>query len=133
MSDKIISEWLQQRAATAVKGQLQEHLNLISKNVKLLGVPGHSVIDYTTWSEQCKREFEHQLLTSIDYRNIRTLATNSSSIRFAVYELLAASDGSQHTHHLEINSAREDDGQWRVTEERVITSETLETSENKFN
>lgn len=63
-----------------MKGQLQEHLNLISKNVKLFGVPGHEVIDYAVWSE-------HRLITRIDYRNIRVLATNSTAIRFAAYEL----------------------------------------------
>lgn len=40
MSEQIAQEWLHQLAATANALNLEAHMNLISKKVNLMGVPG---------------------------------------------------------------------------------------------
>ena len=69
MSEQIATQWLQVRASTAINSQLQEHLNLISKDVKLYGVPGHDMLNYAAWAAQCEHEFSQKVLIDISYRN----------------------------------------------------------------
>ena len=47
MSEQIVQEWLQARSDSTVNADLERHLNLISKQVRLLGVPGFELISYT--------------------------------------------------------------------------------------
>ena len=49
-------------AETANKLDFNAHMNLISKDVSVYGVPGFEVITYKDWFNQCKHEFDNKLL-----------------------------------------------------------------------
>ena len=46
MSKEIVLEWLQETANTLFKKDIKGHLNLISKDISLTGIPGYENIDY---------------------------------------------------------------------------------------
>ena len=47
-------EFLAVMAETANKHDFQAHMNLISKDVSVYGVPGFEVITYADWYNQCE-------------------------------------------------------------------------------
>ncbi len=120
LDSEIVSNWLALRAATANEKNLSEHLNLISRNVRLLGVPGFDVIDYDNWARQCKHEFATNTLKDVAYEGDEILSANEQRIMFKTLETIEGTDGTVHSNNVEIVIEKEDDGQWRVIHEKVL-------------
>lgn len=119
-------EFLTEMARTASMHNFEEHMNLISRDVKVYGVPEHEVISYDDWFNQCKQEFEDKLLTSVGYDEIHILSEANDVICFIANEEIEASDGTQHAHCIKFYIKHEIDGQWRVTSERILSDEEKE-------
>jgi hypothetical protein len=66
--EKIARNWMQEVAVTAAAGDLEAHMDLVSKRVQVVGEPGFDGIDYADWVRQCSHEFENRLLKGVDYR-----------------------------------------------------------------
>lgn len=92
---------------------------LISKQVQVFGFPGIEVIQYDDWAAQCKQEFEHGMLKSYRYDGINVLMMMPGKVAFETRETIEATDGTVNVMDVEIVLQREDDGKWRVTQERV--------------
>lgn len=119
----IAQEWLDASASTATNRQFEEHFNLVSKKVKITGVPGYESISYDDWSRQSKTDFKEGLLKSVSYEGFKLVATNERQIMFKTIETICGTDGSKRAHGVEILLGREEDGIWRVTQERVQTDD----------
>ncbi len=117
----IIKSWLEASALTATNKQFDEHFNLISKNVRVTGVPGFESISYDDWANQCKEDFKEGLLDGVSYDGLKLLATNENQIMFKTVETIFVNDGTRKAQGVEILLTQEDDGVWRVTQERVLT------------
>ncbi len=117
----IAKGWLEASALTATKRQLDAHFALISKNVRVTGVPGFESISYTDWKNQCKTDFEEGLLEGVSYDGLKLLATNEKQIMFKTVETIFVNDGTRKAQGVEILLTHESDGMWRVTQERVLT------------
>jgi len=57
MPEQTAQQWLR-AAATANAKNFPARMDLISKRVNLVGVPGIENIGYNEWAAQCKHEFE---------------------------------------------------------------------------
>ncbi len=119
----IAQKWLDASALTATNKQFDEHFNLISKKVIVKGVPGYDSISYDDWARQSEQEFKEGVLESVSYEGLKMLATNEHQIMFKTVETICASDGTRRAHGVEILLGLEDDGVWRVTQERVLTDD----------
>ncbi len=119
----IAQEWLDASASTATNRQFEEHFNLVSKKVKITGVPGYESISYDDWSRQSETDFKEGLLKSVSYEGFKLVATNERQIMFKTIETICGTDGSKRAHGVEILLGREEDGIWRVTQERVQTDD----------
>ncbi len=118
-------EFLFEMARTASMHSFEEHMDLISKDVKVYGVPEHDVITYDDWFNQCKQEFEDKLLTSVGYKDVYTLYKNTDDMCFLATEEIEASDGKKKSHCVKFIIKNEIDGVWRVTLERILTEEEI--------
>lgn len=116
----IAQQWLDASALTATNKQFEEHFNLISKKVKVTGVPGYESISYDDWSRQSEQEFKDNLLDKVTYEGLKMTAHNETQIMFKTVESIFASDGTHRAHGVEILIEKEDDGVWRVIQERVM-------------
>lgn len=116
----IVSQWLASRTITANEKNLSEHLNLISRQVKLLGVPNFDVIDYANWARQCEHEFTTNVLKDVAYEGADILSAAEKHIMFQTLETVRANDGKTLSNRLEIVIEKESDGQWRVIEEKIL-------------
>ena len=119
-------QFLDRMAATANALDLDAHMDMISKDVSVFGVPGFDVIGYEDWFNQCKHEFENRLLRSVSYKGLNVLAETPDRIMFKSVETVEGVDGTVNTSGIEFIIQQEDDGAWRVSQERVLPDDELE-------
>lgn len=122
-AETIVKDWLTGLVETASKRDHAAHMNLISKNVNLVGVPGFESIGFDDWANQCRHEFENALISDIQYQGLKVRAATDSRIMFVTLETIIASDGSQNQQGIECLLEKEDDGLWRLSQQRVLGEE----------
>ncbi len=118
--EQIARRWLDACCETLARYDHAAHMNLISRSVRVLGVPGFEVIGYDDWHAQSEYEFGERLIQSASYEGLELLNHDPEHVRFATTETIAAVDGTVNRHPIEILLTREQDGQWRVTEELLL-------------
>ena len=116
----IIHEWMQKTAETLSNHDVQGHLALISKEVKVHGVPDLEIIDYNDWAAQVEHEFTNKLVKSVKFLGDRVRVENPDDIMFVTLEVITASDGQVINNGLEVVLKKENDGIWRVIQERIL-------------
>jgi hypothetical protein len=121
MSEALVRQWLDARAATANSKNLAAHLDLISRNVALTGVEGHDVIGYDDWAAACTREFKEGVLKRVDYQGLKLVEVTGSRIVFRTWETVEGNDGTVNSQGIEVALQLEDDGKWRVVQERILS------------
>ena len=126
MSEEIAKHWLQEAADTVNKKNHQAHMDLISKRVNLVGVPGFESINHEQWSAQCLHEFKNNLIKSVRYDGLKLLAATDTRIMFKTFETVAGVDGQVNAQGVEILLEKEDDGKWRLVQERILPAEETE-------
>ena len=124
-------EFLDVMAETANKHDFVAHMNLISKDVKVYGLPDFEEINYDDWYNQCQKEFKDMLLLRVSYHGLHILAEAPDRIMFAAVEIAEASDGHENVYGIEFTIQKEDDGQWRVVQERILPEAKLDDETSK--
>lgn len=124
-------EFLALMANTANALDLSSHMNLISKDVSVFGVPGFEVIGYDDWYSQCEHEFSNKLLKQVSYQGLNVLAETSERVMFKSIETVEGSDGSVNSNGIEFIITKESDGEWRVTQERILPEDELENDKRR--
>ena len=122
----IVQQWLNASASTAAAGQHEAHMALILEKVSLLGVPGFEIIKYDDWSSQCKDEFEEGLVKKVFYEATEVVAAGLMLIMFRAVETVEVTDGPIDRNGIEGVLEKESDGQWRLTQERILSVEEAE-------
>ena len=130
MSEKIARQWLEQSAGTANSLDLNAHMNLISRRVSLTGVAGHDNINYAGWYAQCEHEFANKVLKQVQYHGFKLIATTATRVMFKTHETVEGVDGTRNAQGVEVLLEKEDDGVWRLLQERVMPSD--ETAHDKL-
>jgi len=125
MQSNIANEILKNMAASARAHDFNAHMNLISKNVQVFGVPGFEVIGYDDWSSQCKHEFEEKLIKNISYEGLKLLTETPDKIMFKTVEIIETTGNNINSSGIEVIIEKEADGIWRVTQERILSDEEL--------
>jgi uncharacterized protein (TIGR02246 family) len=120
MSETVIQHWLDEISRSVAAHDHAAHMQLISQDVTRLGVPGFDNIGFDDWSKQCQYEFSNKLIDRVDYGKIRVRVVTHKRIMFMTYETVTASDGSVNAQGIECLLEKEDDGQWRLVQERIL-------------
>ncbi len=119
-AEQIAKDWLNSVIKTVEDKNLNAHLDLISRKVSLTGVPGFESIGYEDWASQCKHEFENNLIKKIAYSGFKLRVNTNNSIMFKTYETVEAADNTVNAQGIEVIIEKEQDGQWRVIQERIM-------------
>jgi len=119
-AQQIAEQWLTDAAESAAQKDLQAHMGMISKHVSVKGVPGFDNINYDIWYEQCKHQFEMSMIKSVAYKGFNFISATESQITFTIYETVMGTDGTLNEQIMEMLLEKEDDGVWRLLNERVI-------------
>ena len=124
-------EMLEALALTANAGAYISHMDLISKEVSVDGVPGFEVRGYHDWAQQCEYEFDEGLLKRVSYEGLRLVTVTPGHVLFKTTETVEGSDGTVNRHGLEILIRKETDGKWRVLQERILAADEMEFDSHK--
>lgn len=124
-AEVIAREWLDASALTATKRDFDGHFSLISQKVQVTGMPGFESISYDDWARASKKDFEDKVLDSVSYEGLKMSAHNDKQIMFKTLETVHVNDGTKKTHGVEIVLQLEEDGVWRVIQERVMTGNEI--------
>lgn len=127
---EIIKTFLSDMAETASQHNLEKHMDLISKEVEVFGVPGFESISYDDWFRQCENEFKEKLIKAVSYENIDIIDSTESVIMFKTIEHIETKDKTKNTSNVLIVITREDDGKWRATQERILPTNELAQDKN---
>ena len=122
----IAQQWLNERARSANHKDYKAHMELISREVRVFGIPGFDVVGYDDWARQCKHEFENNILKQVSYGPMKIVAHAPGRVMFKTMEKVEATDGASNTNGVEIIIQKEDDGKWRVLQERILPEEEID-------
>ena len=125
MSEEIAKQWLEESAKTANIKDHAAHMDLISRRVSLHGISEYENIGFDDWANQCKHEFENNLFKSIRYDGFKLLASNPGSIMFKTFETVEGTDGTINAQGVEILLEKEQDGKWRLVQERILNADEV--------
>ena len=131
MENKPAMDMLEALALTANAGAFVSHMDLISKQVSVYGVPGFDVIGYDDWARQCEYEFDEGLLKRVSYEGLRVVTATADNILFKTAETVEGTDGTVNRQGVEILIRREEDGKWRVVQERILDANEMEFDSRK--
>ena len=131
MESKNAKDMLEALALTANAGAYSSHMDLISKEVSVYGVPGFDVIGYDDWARQCKHEFDEGLLKQVSYEGLRVVTLTPGNVLFKTTETVEGTDGTVNRQGVEILIRKEADGKWRVVQERILADGEMEYDSHK--
>lgn len=127
MKDSAVArEWLEASARTANAKDYEAHMDLISRKVQVFGIPGLEVIGYDDWAKQSRHEFDTGVLRKVSYNGLKVQVMTPGRVMFKTIESVEANDGAVQAHGVEIILEKEQDGKWRVVQERVLSREEAE-------
>ncbi len=124
-AEEIAEMWMDRCCQTVKHHQHAEHMNLISKDVKVFGVKGFDVIEYKDWYSQCEHEFKEKVIEHVEYRGLKIGKVTDSQIMFFINEAVFSNNGAVYEQAVEVVLA-EEDGQWRAIQQRVLTKKEAE-------
>ncbi len=119
-AQKIIADWMAKSSETLARHDVSAHMALISKDVKVHGVPELNVIGYQDWFASVSHEFSNKLVKSVEFKGDQIRAQSDTDIMLITLEVLTAVDGHVVENGLEVLLRLEEDGQWRVFQERIL-------------
>ncbi len=120
MSQTIAEQWLLDTVRTANAKDISAHMDLISRRVSVHGEPGFESIGYDDWARQCQHEFENNIFKSVRYDGFKLVAATSERIMFKTFETVEATDGTINAQGVEMLLEKEEDGKWRLVQERIL-------------
>ena len=126
MESKNAKDMLEALALTANTRAYSAHMDLISKEVSVYGVPGFDVIGYNDWARQCKHEFDEGILKQVSYEGLRVVTLTPGNVLFKTTETVEGTDGTVNRHVVEILIREEADGKWRIVQERILAKGEME-------
>ena len=115
----IIEDWLDAMRQSVENQDLTAHMALVSKNVRVYGLPNYKEVDYDAWQQRRKNEFENNRLQGLVYKLIRIRMSLQRRIGFELEEHMLSSDGKVIVILKDVMLEREQDENWRVVEENI--------------
>ncbi len=127
-ANDVVSGWAMASCETLGRRDVEAHMDLISKEVKVFGLANHEFVDYNFWRNQIEEQFSQGLVKSVRYYLHSVRADSDSLILFTAIEYLTDKDGMEHESPIEVGIAKEEDGVWRVIHQKVLTNDEAQTA-----
>lgn len=119
MSELDIRKWLSNITETVKTKDLQKHMNLISKNVMVYGMPSGKTLDYSDWENRRESEFKRDLIKDLAYDNLQIKNFGLRRLIFTIQEVMNGVSGDIAIINKQVVLEQEQDEQWRVVEETI--------------
>ena len=119
MSQELIINWLKRLTESVKNRDLETHMGLVSKKVRVYGIPNQASLGYQDWYRRRRNEFNNNRLASLSYNNLNIKTISLRRLGFQVTEIMQATNGQQIQINKDILLEQEEDNQWRVVEETI--------------
>jgi hypothetical protein len=119
MSQEFILNWLKRLSESVENRDLAAHMGLVSKKVRVYGIPNQESLGYQDWYRRRRNEFNNNRLASLSYNNLNITTITLRRLGFQVTEIMQATNGQQIQINKDILLEQEEDKQWRVVEETI--------------
>lgn len=124
----IVDGWAMASCETLERRDVEGHMDLVSKDVKVYGLANHDSVDYNFWFDQVKEQFSQGFIKSVRYYLHAVRQDSDDLILFTAVETLVDSGGNEHESPIEVALAKEQDGVWRVVQQKVLTQDEANTA-----
>ena len=119
MSELDIKKWLSNVTKTVKERNLQKHMDLVSENVVIYGMPKGNTLNYADWYARRKSEFERGVLKDLTYHNLLVKNFGLRRLIFSIEEIMDGTNGDMAVINKQIILEQEQDEQWRAVEETI--------------
>ena len=119
MSELDIKKWLSNVTKTVKERNLQKHMDLVSENVVIYGMPKGNTLNYADWYARRKSEFERGVLKDLTYHNLQVKNFGLRRLIFSIEEIMDGTNGDMAVINKQIILEQEQDEQWRAVEETI--------------
>lgn len=119
MSELDIKKWLSNVTETVKERNFQKHMDLVSENVVIYGMPKGNTLNYADWYARRKSEFERGVLKDLTYHNLQIKNFGLRRLIFSIEEIMDGTNGDLAVINKQIILEQEQDEQWRVVEETI--------------
>jgi len=119
MSELDIQKWLSNITETVKTKNIKKHMELVSKDVAVYGLPNGKTLNYTDWKKRRQSEFERGLVKNIKYDKLCIKNFGLRRLTFQIEEITDGVGNELLIVNKEIILQQEKDDQWRVVEETV--------------
>jgi len=119
MSELDIRKWLTNITETIEAKDLKAHMDLVSENVAVYGMPSGKVLSFADWRSRRESEFKRGLLKDVTYRNLKVKTFGLRRLIFDIEEIMDASNGDMAIINKQVVLEEEQDNKWRVVEETI--------------
>lgn len=119
MTDATVQSWLERFVATALAGDLQGHMAMISPQVMVFGIPGFDTLGYDDWYRQCEHEFPQGLIKTLEYSRLKQRTASGDSILFKALETTQTSEGGSLAQAVEM-LLQQEGSDWKLKQLRIL-------------
>ena len=119
MSELDIQKWLSNITETIKTKDIKKHMELVSKNVAVYGLPNGKTLNYADWKKRRQSEFKRGLIKNIKYDKLSIKNFGLRRLTFKIEEVTDSSNNALLLVNKEIILEQEQDNQWRVVEETI--------------
>jgi len=119
MSELDIRKWLSNIAETAKEKDLKKHMELVSENVVVYGMPSGKTLSYADWYNRRKSEFQRNLIKTLSYDKLKVKTYGLRRLIFDIEEIMDGTNGDMAIINKQVILEQEQDEQWRVVEETI--------------
>ena len=119
MSELDIRKWLSNITETVKTKDLQKHMDLISENVMVYGMPSGKTLDYSDWKKRRESEFKRDLIKDLTYDNLQIKNFGLRRLIFTIQEVMNGKNDDMAIINKQVVLEQEQDDQWRVVEETI--------------
>lgn len=127
MSELDIKKWLKSVSDSVEKQDLDAHMNLVSENVAVYGMPSGQTIHYQDWKKRRKSEFKRDMLKSLSYNELKIKTIALKRLIFNINEMMESKEGDIVIINKDVVLEQEADQAWRVIEETVNNWQHMKT------
>ena len=119
MSELDIRKWLSSITETVEARDLNQHMDLVSENVAIYGMPSGKTLSYADWYTRRKNEFKRGLLKSLTYNNLKIKTIGLRRLIFDIEEVMDGANGDMAIINKQIILEQDLEDKWLVVEEVV--------------
>ena len=119
MSELDIRKWLSNITETVKAKDLEKHMELVSENVAVYGLPSGKTLSYADWRKRRKSEFQRDLIKDLKYDNLKIKTFGLRRLIFDIEEIMDGTNGDLAIIQKQVVLEQAQDNLWRVVEETI--------------